>query len=157
MIESRQIETGVQTEAQNELLSYWASICEDGQLPKRGAFDPGAVLRYLRDMTILELAETGQIVCRIESGAVKARLSASDVLATRRLGLDDLLNRQHPVLGTRSTTHGTHHWLRLPLLSECGQRLVILCHDEFVIERGMRDSDPLEKSALSTHSEALAA
>ncbi|MEL7231267.1 MAG: PAS domain-containing protein [Pseudomonadota bacterium] len=157
MTESRQIETNVRTEAQSELLSYWASLCDKGQLPKRGAFDPGAVLRYLRDMTILELAETGQIVCRIESGAVKARLSASDVLATRRLGLDDLLNRQHPVLGARSTAQGTHYWLRLPLLSECGQRLVILCHDEFVVERSMRESNPRESGALSTHSEALAA
>lgn len=157
MTESRSIEADEQTEAQSHLLTYWTSLIDEDALPRRGSFDPGAVLRYLGGITILELTEAGQLVCRVESGSIKAQLSAQDLLASRRLGLDMLLQNQSPVRGHRSTSCGIHHWLRLPLLSDGGDRLVILCYDEFVIDRNSSGKYSGPNETLSSHCDALAA
>ncbi|MEM1389642.1 MAG: PAS domain-containing protein [Pseudomonadota bacterium] len=157
MIESRGEEERIKTEAQSNLIAYWASLRLGEDLPHRGAFDPGAVLRYLCDITVLEFMEDGQLNCRLESAAMKSRLSASDILASRRLGLRLLLEKQCPVAGVASTPYGAHHWLRLPLLSTCRDRLVILCHDEFVAERSDLKSNPAYFDGLSSHLVELAA
>jgi len=104
-------------------------------VPVRGSFDPGAVLRHLRDISVLELTETGDVNCRVSSASQASRLPEAALSGLRTLGLGRLLDQRAPVYGRRKAGHGTHHWLRLPLLSDCGSRLMILCHDEFVLER----------------------
>ena len=157
MTESRSIEADEETEAQSHLLTYWASLVDEDALPRRGAFDPGAVLPYLGGITILELTETGQLVCRVESSSIKVLLSAQELLEVRRLGLDTLLQNQSPVHGLRPTSCGIHHWLRLPLLSDGGDRLVILFYDEFVMDRNSGGRYSGSNVTLSSNYDALAA
>ena len=157
MIESRYKDAVTQTDAQNALLDYWSSLCEEGRLPKRDAFDPGAVIRYLSHITVLEATEAGQLTCRLESAAMKTRVPHLDVQSNRKLGLDTILDQRCPVAGSEPAQHGTHHWLRLPLMSNCGQRLVILCHDEFIVERHKMALGPTRAEHLSSHIAEVAA
>lgn len=146
------------TEAQSDILSYWGSLADqEAVLPKRGRFDPGAVLRYLRDITILELTDTGRVNCRVASSSLKARFPDDSMSETHRLGLDRVLNTHAPVRGSRETSQGTHHWLRLPLLSDCGGRLLVLCHDEYVQERRQRAHANSFSNNLSMSGAPLAA
>lgn len=157
MVESRYKDAVTQTGAQNALLDYWSSLCEGDDLPKRSAFDPGAVIRYLGQITVLEASEGGELTCRLESTAMKTRVPYLDVQSNPKLGLDAILEKRCPVMGTEPTQHGAHHWLRLPLLSNCGKRLVILCHDEFIIERHKLASNPTCATHLSSHIAEVAA
>lgn len=146
------------TEAQSEILSYWGSLeAFEAALPKRGAFDPGAVLRYLRDITVLELTETGRVTCRVASSSLNARFPDDAMSETHTLGLDQILSEHAPVRGCRETSQGTHHWLRLPLLSDCGARMLVLCHDEYVQDRRQQSRDRFTSAHLSTSNVAIAA
>lgn len=145
------------TEAQSEILSYWRSLTCAQSLPKRGAFDPGLVLRYLRDLTVLELTDTGAVSCRLTSSSLKARLPQGAHSNFQTLGLNEILNHREPVIGQRNVEDGTHHWLRLPLLSDCGSRMMILCHDEFAQDHRGRAGQTRLSNSLSTRRTAIAA
>lgn len=76
---------------------------------------------------------------------------------TQTLGLQQVLSEHAPARGRRITAEGTHFWLRLPMLSDCGSRMLVLCHDEFVEERGRRANKDGLSDHLSTPSVAVAA
>lgn len=123
------------TEAQTDIMRYWSSLNRADGLPRRKAFDPGAVLKHLRYISILELTERGRIECRI-LGSSHSRFDRHEQIdIVQAMGVDAVLNEQVPVSGHRRLANGTHHWLRLPLLSDCGRNLLILCHDEVARER----------------------
>ncbi|MEM1086365.1 MAG: PAS domain-containing protein [Pseudomonadota bacterium] len=157
MTESISCKTIGQTEAQEALLGYWYSLCDGAVLPRRGCFDPGSVLRYLGGISILEIEDSGQVVCRVESRIVKSRLSSSDILGCRRFGLEALIVQNSPITGMRVLDDDVHHWLRLPLLNDRKDRLVVVCYDEFIRERSSDAGGVESKFGLSPQWSALAA
>jgi hypothetical protein len=145
------------TESQSAILSYWKSVTPEGRLPKRGDLDPGAIVRYLGGVSILELSETGQVNSRV-TGSRLGHAFPGEALATLyALGLTALLEAAKPVRGVRNTKRGIHHWLRLPMVSDCGARLLILCYDEVLPVRQNRGQEGTPSERLSTQFERLAA
>jgi len=145
------------TESQLDILSYWMSLQSEAPIPLRGSFDPGAVLRYLRDITVLELTSAGAVNCRVSSASQASRMPKEALSSLRTLGLKRLLDEHTPVHGQREVGQGTHYWLRLPLLSDCASRLLILCHDEFVHERVQTQDKSRDSVGFSPQSAAIAA
>ena len=155
MTESREQEK--LTESQSAILSYWKTVAAEGHLPKRGDVDPGAIVRYLGGVSILELSESGQVNCRVTGSRLGQAFRGESPSTLYSLGLGTVMEVAKPVRGVRNTKHGAHHWLRLPMVSDCGNRLLILCHDEVLPSRQLAGKDNLSPKRVSTQSERLAA
>ena len=151
------IEQAKLTESQSAILSYWKTVAPEGSLPKRGDVDPGAIVRYLGGVSILELSETGQVNCRVIGSRLGHAFPGEAPSSLYALGLSTLLEVAKPVRGVRNTKRGTHHWLRLPMVSDCGNRLLILCYDEVLPIRQQASKEGPTSVHLSTQVERLAA
>lgn len=127
------------TSAQSDLIKHWYDSQSGFALPRREDIDPGALRSHLASLSIVEVAETGQVKFRLAGSGLRSILgkemrgrflsdldqSLSDMWS---LGLSSALERGRPVGGLIERHKDKHAWLRLPLRS-AATGVLILCHD----------------------------
>lgn len=131
----------VLTESQENLVGYWTSMCQGGRLPSRRHLNPVQLGTALANVSLVEFTQ----------GAFRFRLTGSRISAVFGLGargrvieemdnniaeagsasMELALETGRPVSGSRKVGARWHCWLRVPLLDDQGNRLLVLCLDEF--------------------------
>ncbi len=131
----------VLTNYQNNLLSYWASICRDGRLPTRRDINPVQLGGALANTSLVEKMDdrfrfrlTGSRINTLFGGDRPDELLEKIDASIEEAGTSSVelaLETGRPVSGSRQVGTLWHFWLRVPLLDDDGQRTLVLCLDEF--------------------------
>lgn len=129
------------TECQQGLLSYWNSLCDNGQLPSRKALNPAQLGVALAQTSLVEKADnmfrfrlTGSRIQGVFGKNPQDRLIDEIDASIAEAGsssMDIALETGRPVSGSRKVGARWHFWLRVPLLDDAGNCTLILCLDEF--------------------------
>jgi len=129
------------TECQKGLLSYWNSLCSNGQLPSRRALNPVQLGVALAQTSLVEKVDnafrfrlTGSRIQGVFGKNPQERLIDEIDASIAEAGSSSMeiaLETGRPVSGSRKVGARWHCWLRVPLLDDSGNRTLVLCLDEF--------------------------
>lgn len=135
------------TEAQSELIAFWARLSEDGPLgcPRREDFNPCALRAHLANISLLDVSNGNEAVFRLAGSRLRDLLGSEmrgrpvselpgDLADIWALGLESVVERRRPIGGLieGADTGGCHAWLRMPLVDRSGRITLVLCHDELL-------------------------
>lgn len=131
----------VLTNCQNNLLSYWSSICKHGRLPTRRDINPVQLGGALANTSLVE-REGDDFRFRLTGSRIHALFGAdskdkilekidTNIEEAGTSSIELALESGRPVSGSRQVGARWHFWLRVPLLDDDGQRTLVLCLDEF--------------------------
>ncbi|MEM7661946.1 MAG: PAS domain-containing protein [Pseudomonadota bacterium] len=130
------------TERQENLVSYWKSKCIQEQWPRRQDINPGDVLNALSSISLVQRSDdgfrfrlTGSSLTALFGGDLAGQFIRdidTEVEEAGSASMEIALETGRPVYGSRKFGTQWHIWLRLPLLTEVGEPLLVLCVDEIV-------------------------
>lgn len=156
---------------QREVLDYWTSLKRGRAIPRRADFRPGAIVRRLPTISLVEVSEDGYRYRLAGTGLREAfgidltgrgldDMSTACDLPHWRTVCEDVVRAGAPASGFLPLQSGlrppmVQAWLRLPLADETGAVTTILGYDRFLPLR--RNLPRGTSSALPSWDDAIAA